>query len=712
MRARVVIVVTLTSYIIFSETEKTQTMSVAFACAVCGKRASFACSRCGAAFYCGFPHQSAAWNEGGHSRACRPAAVAVTGGGGDDDAVGGLHLAVTKPTCMREGLFWGEWRNSPLADPAFDITQYPVIKTIGAGSYGVVKIRSRDGQPMAFKEMKEEADFISSSFLHELEVRNLDHPNVVGTCVAGYTKNEGGRNVFALGMDQAGDVLFDFIRAAGGQRDAQGLKGPFDPLEAQMTSLQLLRGLEYCHRRGYVHGDVNPKNVLMFGARGNFKRIVLTDFGLSLGFYEGPVPKKYAYAAWYKAPELITTKGNDRKISDRSDVFAAGCCLYEIAMGGNLPLFFVLDGSEKENLDKVMTVMGPPSRPVPWWNPSRTLRGKRPEIDDLEREIEPLHPGLTALLRKMLAVVPEDRCSVFEAMNDPYFSAETKRRLEELLPETDRSAAAWRPIVYEKDLTVSPQSILPVLTSREQFERAAQLTAWTTKSSWKSTTGARLRCATAFLIRHVLRGYGTVRTACAAHAILCRQFFSARADAYAPPGDSGATTAAACHLLARAYRENTDGERYDAAAKLCPADTVSAAEMRAKTKRVLIDVDFNVMVVSTYDLLAQYCRINGVTDVTRDAAALLCLLDAASFFPGEPYDLNRLALESLAAVTGKKVVATGDRDFVARREGGWSAARLRISELHIYRELAASAEAATVDPGFANVLDVAFSVMM
>jgi serine/threonine-protein kinase len=91
--------------------------------------------------------------------------------------------------------------------------------------------------------------------------------------------------------------------------------------------LDLLAALEHVHACGVVHADVNPRNVLLRG-RGE---AVLIDFGVACEIGGGPI--KPARGTWaYMSPEQVRGEPMD----GRSDVFAAGVVLWELAAGRRL----------------------------------------------------------------------------------------------------------------------------------------------------------------------------------------------------------------------------------------------------------------------------------------------------------------------------------------------------------------------------------------
>jgi diguanylate cyclase (GGDEF)-like protein len=86
------------------------------------------------------------------------------------------------------------------------------------------------------------------------------------------------------------------------------------------------------HRRGVVHKDINPGNILICGAE---RRPLLTDFDLATTFAEDRPAfvhhREIAGTLAYIAPEQTGRTG--RGVDYRADLYALGATLYELATG-------------------------------------------------------------------------------------------------------------------------------------------------------------------------------------------------------------------------------------------------------------------------------------------------------------------------------------------------------------------------------------------
>jgi serine/threonine-protein kinase len=152
-------------------------------------------------------------------------------------------------------------------------------------------------------------------FLRESQLAaSLDHPNVVPIYDA----------------DEAEGVLYIAMRYVEGSdlRDLLRRDGALEPARALRLVAQAAAGLDAAHRRGLVHRDVKPGNILL----GEDEHVYVSDFGLTkqassqtgltaTGQLVGTVD--------YVAPEQIRGESVDA----RADVYSLACVLYECLAG-------------------------------------------------------------------------------------------------------------------------------------------------------------------------------------------------------------------------------------------------------------------------------------------------------------------------------------------------------------------------------------------
>ena len=191
---------------------------------------------------------------------------------------------------------------------------YTELKRIGSGGFGDVVVARHDasGSLVAIKYLRREllADpEFAEMFRSEAAVlASLDDPNIVR--LYEYVESPAGA---AIVMELIGGVSLRDILAFRGKTTA----------EAALVVLQgSLLGLAAAHRRGIVHRDYKPANVLVDG-NGVSK---LTDFGIAARAGDRPIP---AGTLAYAAPEQMA----GTPASPAADVYAATATFYECLTG-------------------------------------------------------------------------------------------------------------------------------------------------------------------------------------------------------------------------------------------------------------------------------------------------------------------------------------------------------------------------------------------
>ena len=104
---------------------------------------------------------------------------------------------------------------------------------------------------------------------------------------------------------------------------------PLSQTEALAIANDILDALDYANQRGIIHRDVKPSNVLLDG----HGHAYLTDFGIALLVGQQQRLTRTGTSlgtAEYISPEQIRTP---RAIDHRTDVYSAGCVLYQMLAG-------------------------------------------------------------------------------------------------------------------------------------------------------------------------------------------------------------------------------------------------------------------------------------------------------------------------------------------------------------------------------------------
>jgi Leucine-rich repeat (LRR) protein len=116
--------------------------------------------------------------------------------------------------------------------------------------------------------------------------------------------------------------------AAGEEGRASGRGAPLEVLEVLRIGLHVASGLAAAHRRGLIHRDVKPANILL---ENGVQRVKLTDFGLARAADDASLTQTgfIAGTPLYMAPEQAAGE----PIDARSDLFSLGSVLYELCAG-------------------------------------------------------------------------------------------------------------------------------------------------------------------------------------------------------------------------------------------------------------------------------------------------------------------------------------------------------------------------------------------
>jgi serine/threonine-protein kinase len=197
------------------------------------------------------------------------------------------------------------------------IAEYEIEGELGRGSVGrVYRARHRaSGAVRAIKVLEGSPDSASLARF-EREARTLAEcagPGVVGIHGSG---KDGGR--FYLVMD---------LLPGGSLRERLRERRRFPWAEAVALVAKLATALERCHRRGLVHRDVKPENVL-FDERGE---PCLVDFGCVHDLAATTITESDAILGTplYVAPEQFRGERPDAA----ADVYSLGIVLYELVTG-------------------------------------------------------------------------------------------------------------------------------------------------------------------------------------------------------------------------------------------------------------------------------------------------------------------------------------------------------------------------------------------
>jgi serine/threonine protein kinase len=214
--------------------------------------------------------------------------------------------------------------------PAEDLIEeepFEWIAVAGQGGMGTVyKARDRKlGRFMAVKVMQQETDDprAADTFLREARAASkLQHPNIVTVSDFGIMRD--GRQFLAIEWID-GITLADYLTR----------HGTLSVEAAREIFVQILDGLSHAHKRGVIHRDIKPKNIMLSLTTSGGWTVKLIDFGTAKDLTQEGFQTRaedMACSPYYVSPERV----NGLIVDHRADLYSLGCTYFE-ALVGNPP---------------------------------------------------------------------------------------------------------------------------------------------------------------------------------------------------------------------------------------------------------------------------------------------------------------------------------------------------------------------------------------
>ncbi len=230
-------------------------------------------------------------------------------------------------TCTRCSGHLPEVSGTPIEQPDAELSnlrkaaggRYQVMRRMGSGGMAHVyyALHAQLDRPMVIKVLHQhlarDAE-MRERFRREAEASaQLYHPNICP--ILDFA--ELGELVYLVMPYMAGGSLADVLVKE---------KTVNTNLSASICA-QVAVALDYAHRRGIVHRDVKPDNVL-FDEDGHAQ---LTDFGIATARFHGRLTRsgRAMGTPHYMSPEQAMGK----MVDGRSDLYAVGVMLYEMLLG-------------------------------------------------------------------------------------------------------------------------------------------------------------------------------------------------------------------------------------------------------------------------------------------------------------------------------------------------------------------------------------------
>jgi eukaryotic-like serine/threonine-protein kinase len=206
--------------------------------------------------------------------------------------------------------------------------RYELGELLGRG--GMAEVRkghdTRLGRVVAIKRLRtdlaSDATFQARFRREAQSAASLNHPAVVAVYDTGEEPASDGTGVsqpYIVMEFVAGLTLRDILR--------EGRK--ILPERALEITSGVLSALDYSHRAGIIHRDIKPGNVMLTPS-GDVK---VMDFGIARAISDASSTMTQTAAVVGTAQYLSPEQARGETVDSRSDVYSAGCLLYELLTG-------------------------------------------------------------------------------------------------------------------------------------------------------------------------------------------------------------------------------------------------------------------------------------------------------------------------------------------------------------------------------------------
>ena len=257
--------------------------------------------------------------------------------------------------------------------------RYQIIKKIGDGGMAFVyqakdKLLNRIVAVKVLRpEFVDDKDFLAK-FKREAEaVANITHPNIV--------------NVYDVG--QEGKVHYIVMEYVDGQNLKEIIKneGVLDEYTALDITKQIAQALSAAHKKGVIHRDIKPHNILISNED---RQVKVADFGIAKAVSNSTITNigSIIGSVHYFSPE----QAKGQPVANNADLYSLGIVLYEMLIGrvpfrGDSPI-------------------------------SIALQHINEEIEFTQEEKTKIPHSIRTLISKMTEKSPEDRYQSAEVIED------------------------------------------------------------------------------------------------------------------------------------------------------------------------------------------------------------------------------------------------------------------------------------------------------
>jgi len=211
--------------------------------------------------------------------------------------------------------------------------QFEIKTDLGQGGFAIIKLIEDKNtlDKFALKIIQRNSSVYLQkdpymTYKREVDVlENVNHSNIIKLIQHGTYKIKKNhiRNSPCLILEYAENgCLFDYI----GVGEEKG----FPENIVKKIFLDILNGLNYLHKQGFVHGDLKTENIVLLSDW----TVKLCDFGNSYQMKsEDKFNPYFGSSALYASPEILSGCNNNL-LGDKNDVFSLGIILFALLLGG------------------------------------------------------------------------------------------------------------------------------------------------------------------------------------------------------------------------------------------------------------------------------------------------------------------------------------------------------------------------------------------
>ncbi|KAF8242362.1 Pkinase-domain-containing protein [Wilcoxina mikolae CBS 423.85] len=195
--------------------------------------------------------------------------------------------------------------------------QYKMGRTLGAGTYGIVREADGPTGKVAVKIILKKNVKGNEQMVYDelMLLQRLHHPNIV----AFHDWFESRDKYYIVTQLATGGELFDRICEY----------GKFTEKDASKIIREVLEAVSYLHDNNIVHRDLKPENLLYLTPDVD-SSLVLADFGIAKMLDSGEsVLNTMAGSFGYAAPEVMLKKGHGKAV----DMWSLGVITYTLLCG-------------------------------------------------------------------------------------------------------------------------------------------------------------------------------------------------------------------------------------------------------------------------------------------------------------------------------------------------------------------------------------------